>query len=375
MIKNLSSKLKIYFSIILLSFSITIYCHKKNYWECDTHPKVVCKNTQTCCKQLINDQKTHKLFTSYECFDGINKICCGDKGICKEDEYCNPNSNMCEKVNFTRDYKSGNFIANKNFEEDNLLKIKYQNQIQNDFNSLFEKENSKTFSNKERPEYQFFQSKDIYININDIINLNHEKILQNIPLIVSEFKSLNCNLRNFTIFMDGYMSGLSIFEKAYRNTTCENNIKKTISDLIVFFDFIKTINFDREFFKKLNEAVSMMEDIYKDYRKQTKECIITYHKIFCILNKVFDKILDPYFSQKLVDHTYCNYHELENRTRCACRSLQNHEFYQAGFKFGDLTKFFAFWDFIESDNPSKNDSDNNFRFLNIQDLKKCGIGF
>jgi len=306
----------------------------KNYWECETNPKVVCQKTQTCCKKLENDFVKNELITSFECFEGINKICCGNSGVCNDFEICNPILNKCEK---NKTFKG--LVEIKESEEKIFVSFLEEN-VKKEIEKLEKIEKKKE---NEPIDKDYFENLDF--EIKDLLELDIQKLYQNLPMLLNKLKFLEYSRRNITEFFDGFLSGLTIFESAYRNTTCEQNIKQTISDFNDFLDFLNTIKFDKDYFNSLHKAVNMLEEVYQDYRIQRKNCIDTYHKIAWILKKVFDRVLDPYFSRQVADHTICNYHELKNRTRSACLALRNHEYFQAGFKFGDVFRFFAFWDF------------------------------
>lgn len=337
--------------IVLFNLS-SIYT--RNYWECDTHPKVICQKTQTCCRKLTNDPANNELISTFQCFEGINQICCGSRGVCAEDEYCNPILSKCENIKSVKD------LAEKQVEE-NMIK-----EQRLDF--LFENTQETNTNQKSNNELEKLENAlpNIPLEMDDLLRFDYPKIWESIPYLLQEFKDLKCcSFRNLTIFADGFMSGLRIFESAYRNTTCEEDIRQVTRDWSDFFDIINSIKYDETIFKKLHQAVDQLEIINEDYHKKRKDCVPTWHKLACIMKRVLDRILDPEFPRELADHSICNYHELKNRTNWACCALKRHKYHEAGYRFGDTFKFFMFWDF----NGTISKNDNPF----LADLDECGI--
>ena len=345
--------------LLIVLFQLSLIA-ARSYWECDTHPKVICQKSQTCCRKLINDPSHDQLITSFQCFEGINQICCGSTGVCAEDEYCNPISSKCEKINLLEELAEKTAIEEKK-------KPKLDFLFTNEENTLIINSNNNKNEEFKKLESEFENSlPNILLEMHDISRINYQKISESIPYLLQEFKDLKCcSLRNLTVFADGFMSGLKIFESAYRNSTCGADIKKVSEDWIDFFELINTINYDKDFFPKLHEAVDKLEVIYQDYRKKRKDCVPTWHKLACILKRVFDRVLDPEFPRRLADHTICNYHELKNKTNGACCALRHHEYYEAGYRFGDAYKFFMYWDF----NSTASKNNNSF----LMDFNECDI--
>ena len=340
--------------LIFLIFQISAIA-ARNYWECETHPKVICQKSQTCCKKLINDPAHDKIITSYECFEGINQVCCGSRGVCAQDEYCNPILSKCEKIKLIIEKEKqveGEELKNNNNEiKENKLNFLFDQNINTNLiiNSTIKPEFIPNIENKELKKFESQFEKDYLPHIplekEDILSFNYNKILESIPFLIEEFNYLHWSWRNLTTFAGGFLKGLHIFESAYQNTTCAEDVKKVAEDWNNFFDFLNTIKYDKDFFKKLHEAVDRLEEIHQDYQKKRKDCVDTWHKLSCIMKRVFDRVLDPEFPRKLAGHTICNYHELKNMTNGACCALRHKEYYQAGFKFGDTYRFFMFWDY------------------------------
>lgn len=375
--------------LILLALLQLSAIEARNYWECDTHPKVICQKTQTCCRILVNDPEHHELIPFFECFEGINQICCGSRGVCAEDEYCNPILSKCQKIKlfqevadakqqkeqsesqkietFPQENKKFDFLFDQksipnpspNPEKNNIQEVKSElNKLESEFTSVNNNNNDKNYL------------PNIPLEMDDLLSFNYDKILESVPLVLGEFSSLNCSWRNLTDFAGGFLHGLQIFEPAYRNTTCEEDVKRVEEDWSDFFDFINTIKYDKDFFHKLHEAVDRLEEIHKEYRKKRKDCVPVWHKLSCVMKKVLDRVLDPEFPRKLADHTICHYHELKNKTNSACCALRHHEFYNAGCKFGDAYRFFMFWDYNSTSRLNLKDADN---LSFIDEFYECGI--
>lgn len=312
------------FSIVILQF---LLIKTRNFWECDTNSKVICQQTQTCCKVISNDLSKSIITTSFECFEGKNRICCGSKGTCDENEFCNLLLNKCQKIKITKDLEAKN---TEKGEKKNYLRL-----YQPNFGILKQKD-LKGNQNKLELKTETIKS---------VLNKIELIIIKKIPLIFDELKSIDFSKINVPHFVDGFMAGLEIFESAYRNSTCAKTTRILIDDSIEFINLLQHLNFDEHFFDKLHLAVDMLRHLYNDYLKQRKSCMITCHKIDCILRKIAKRFMNKEFPRQLAGHTICYYHELKKKVEDGCYSLKKHEDYKAGFYFGDALKFFAFWDF------------------------------
>jgi hypothetical protein len=300
-----------------------IFINSKNYWECDTNYKVVCAQTQTCCKVISTDPSKNAIITSFECFEGKNTICCGSKGVCGKNEFCNPLLSKCQKL------KISNEVQEKEVDKKNYVML---------YQPIHEILKIKKLSKKKIE--SSFNSETINFLFNNI-----EKLIKEIPEILDEFKNLDLYYINIPEFLDGLMSGLSIFEPAYRNSSCAWRTRFLIDDSIEFINLLQNLKYDEHFFDKLHLAVDMFKNLYKDYLKQRKSCIETCHKIDCIMNKILRRFKDKEFPTKLIGHTIFYYHELKKKVKDGCDFMKHHDFYQAGFQYGDALRLFAFWDF------------------------------
>lgn len=230
----------------------------RNYWECDSHPKVICQKNQTCCKTLVNDPAHYDLITSYQCFEGINLVCCGSRGVCAEDEYCNPILSKCDKIKLIKEnaeekqkeeaaadelktqISEGNIIKENKlnflFDQEAANLESFVNSILNSNPTISNNKNKIINNNTNKKENEDLTKleKDflaqIPLEMEDLISFNYNKILESISPLLSEITDLNCTWRNLTKFASGFLHGLQIFESAYRNTTCEADIKKVAED-------------------------------------------------------------------------------------------------------------------------------------------------
>lgn len=304
-----------------------ILINSKNYWECYSNPKVICQQTQTCCKIVKKSPSKNSDFNSFECFEGQNKICCGSTGVCEADEFCNPLINKCQKLKFNTESKE--------------KKPENKNQIM-----LYKPPRNLQIHKNNKNEISLETTSKVVIQLLD----NFEIFIKNdVPKTLYELRSIEISFANVPEFFDGFMSGLKIFESAYRNSTCAMQTQILIDDSFELISLFKNLKFDEHFFDKLHLAVDMLKHIYQDYLKQQKSCVPTFEKISCIMNKIMRRFNQRDFPRKLIGHTIIEFHELEKKVKDGFDAMKHQKFYQAGFNYGDVLRLFAFWDFESLD--------------------------
>lgn len=159
-----------------------------------------------------------------------------------------------------------------------------------------------------------------------------------------EQKLKDINVRNIENFIEGFFSGIEVFDNVVRNSTCLQNGEGLVREGIELFNLLKDFKVDIHVISNVQKIVSAIEAIANNLKSEKEQCKNAGEIAFADLYLIIDRITRPGYMKEIVVHLYQHLGDLDGFVQNAFSAYNDGNMSLFGNYFGQAMKLILFWD-------------------------------
>lgn len=186
------------------------------------------------------------------------------------------------------------------------------------------------------------------------MSLCHLTFLGEMKIESYEKKLANFNLTPLDAedFLNGYFSGLELFNNVAYNSTCFQNGEIIIEDALKLYEILKDIKIDISIISKIKNILVLTKNIVSSFTGEIEQCQEASDVILDDIHNIIDRVRKDKYLEDLGAHLVLNLAEIKTLIQTGFADFHEGKMKEAGQSFGKATKFVAFWDLTNKNNTN-----------------------
>lgn len=173
-------------------------------------------------------------------------------------------------------------------------------------------------------------------------NTNSEvKFLANEEAKLSNF---NLNASDAELFIQGYFSGLELFNNLLANSTCLQNGEVIVEDTLKLYEILKDFHIDTSIIGKIRDIIVATKSIISSFNGEVEACKAAADLALNDIHRLVDRVRKDNYLEELGSHLVFHLNEVKGLIASGFAQFHEGDMLNAGLNFGKATKFVAFWD-------------------------------